>query len=279
MPKKSYYPAPSTDPISPANRLRYFPPSQTPYWDYDRGHATVLACVDRTSWRDPDGDGTWQSLSATPPPVTDRHVRGGLLLLWYSLWNSFIYQTVSHRLASALDAQRLLMGFISLPLAEEQWKVEATQLWETSLARDQVDARNIARGVMARYPGFRKMGIDESMCENTYLFRSEGWTNVNKTVSLLILIPSLVIVFFGIPIDPTDPERLVMPDLILGRSAERFAVAVMAWFVAAGQTIAWVFWGMVDGIRVVGETVGGWMRTIGNGSWIKTTGNALRQLC
>ena len=133
--------------------------------------------------------------------------------------------------------------------------------------------------VMARYPGFRKMGIDESMCENTYLFRSEGWTNVNKIVSLLILIPSLVIVFFGIPIDPTDPERLVMPDLILGRSAERFAVAVMAWFVAAGQTIAWVFWGMVDGIRVVGETVGGWMRTIGNGSWIKTTGNALRQLC
>ena len=246
LPQKIYYTAPSDDPIFPAAQLRYLPNWETPYWLYNGGHATVLACVDRTSWRDPYQGGDWRSLTVSPAPIKDPHTRGGFWLLMNSLFNTNIYSTLSRRLASALDAQQRITGFSSLPLAQQQWKVEATQLFETSLTRIQLDAKNIARGVLADYPGYRKMPTKANICENTYLFMSDGWVNVNRSVSLAILIPCLVIVVFAIPI---NSEQLVMPDLIFGFHAEGFAVGTVGIFDTLGKNIKWVFEKTVNGIK------------------------------
>ena len=80
----------------------------------------------------------------------------------------------------------LVRGWESLPLAKEQWKVEARQLFETSLARIQIDARNIAQGTAASYPGLQKLDADPAVCDDTFLFLSQGWQNVNVTGSIWI---------------------------------------------------------------------------------------------
>ena len=130
-----------------------------------------------------------------------------------------------------------------------------------------MDARDVARGGMAKYAGYSKLNMYAGMCENTYLFKSEGWVNVNQTISLLILIPCLVVIFFAIP---SDSERLVMPDLLLGRFAQPFAVAVVRGFVFLGEKTVWAFEKAVDGIRASGQACR---------REIVRLGGALRRLC
>ena len=226
LPQKIFYLAPSDDPIFPANKLRYLDDKTKPYWLYTRGHATVLACIDRTRWRDPDQGETWNSMQSIPPDVLDRRVRGGLWLFWFSILNSNTYQALNKRLANALEATERINVFTSMPLAPEQWKTEATRLFETSLARTQVDARNIARGVLADVPGYRRLRTPPAMCEDTYLFVSQGWTNVSMTLSLIILIPCVIFLILAIPI---DADRM-LPELVSTRWA-MFLAAVTVFLV------------------------------------------------
>jgi hypothetical protein len=201
-----------------------------------------MACLDQTSWRDPEQGPTWNNIlmirpSAPPPPMNNARVRGGLLLFWFSILNSNTYQAISQRLGNSLNASDRLSGFTSLPLAREQWKVEATRLFETSLARTQIDARNIARGVMADYPGYVKYNSTPSeMCKNTYLFISDGWTNINKSWSLIILIPCCVIVFLA---STTNTEEVVLERLLCGY-AMPVSVFVIWAIIQVGTGIGWI---------------------------------------
>ena len=230
-----------------------------------------MGCVDQTRWRDPDQGETWNSLQDTPPDVTDRRLLGGLWLFWFSIQNSSIYQALNKRLANALDATERIVSFTSLPLAPEQWKVEAIRLFETSLARNQIDARNIARGVLADVPGYIRVSTPPEMCQDTYLFISQGWTNVSKTLYLIILVPSVVILVLAIPI---SRDRM-LPEWFLGHWAMFLAaVAVyVAIIVGSGLKKAWnkVFnwetWSnhwetlkkCVNGsIRIIGGALKGW---------------------
>jgi len=96
---------------------------------------------------------------------------------------------------------------VSLPLAKEQWKAEAQQLFETSLARIQIDARNIAQGTAASYPGLQKLEADPAVCYQTFLFLSQGWQNVNVTGSIWIVVLAIVFVVLAIPLTD-DRDRL-----------------------------------------------------------------------
>ena len=62
--------------------------------------------------------------------------------------------TFRNRLSAGLDASSRLAQGLSLPLPEEQWKVEARMLFETALARSQTEARNLVRGVESPSPEF-----------------------------------------------------------------------------------------------------------------------------
>lgn len=84
-------------------------------------------------------------------------------LLWCNIYDIFNY-----RLGNGLAAQKLVHGLESLPIAREQWKVEVKQLFETSLARIQIDARNIAQGTAASFPGLQKVEADSAICRENF---------------------------------------------------------------------------------------------------------------
>jgi hypothetical protein len=157
-------------------------------------------------------------MTAMPPLKADLLARGALWLLWFSTLNSNSYQTVSQRLGNALNASDLISGFISLPLETEQWKVEATRIFETSLARTQIDARNIARGVMAHYKGYIRMNDTPAQMCQVYLFRAQGLVNVNIVVSLMVLVPCVLTVVLAFPTFGED----ILLETILRDSARPF---------------------------------------------------------
>lgn len=209
-PQKISYLTQSDDPIFPANTKFYINSSDEPRWRYTGQHASVLACVDTTIWRDPSSFGDWKPYLPEPTfDIRDAHTRGGFLLMVFALLWSNISDTINYRLGNGLAAQKLVRGWESLPLAKEQWKVEARQLFETSLARIQVDARNIAQGTAASYPGLQKLDADPAICDDTFLFMSQGWQNVNVTGSIWILVLSFVFVVLALPLNDPDDRLFV----------------------------------------------------------------------
>lgn len=205
--QKIAYLAPSDDPVFPANYKFYYNFTDEPRWWNSRAHASVLACVDTTLWRDPMSSTNWKLYPperAEPSFVIENaHVRGGFLLMGYSLLWSNVYNTINYRLGGGLAAQKLVRGRESLPLAKEQWKAEAKQLFEASLARIQIDARNIAQGTAASYSGLQKLEVDPALCDKTFSFMSQGWQNVNLTGSIWIAVVAFICVVLAIPL-PND---------------------------------------------------------------------------
>jgi hypothetical protein len=130
----------------------------------------------------------------------DSKIAGPLYFLMCSLIGSNIYATLYLRLASALDAQSRIADFVSLPLAKEQWKKEVQLLFNISLARIMINARDIARGAKGEYYGFEKAPLAEvDICDGTYLMKANGWRNVNFTGFMWILCTSLLIIVLAIP--------------------------------------------------------------------------------
>jgi hypothetical protein len=121
--------------------------------------------------------------------------------LYFSLAMSTIGSSIGYRKAAGLNANYKLWRGVSLVLDREQWKVEVLQLFQTSLARIQVFARNIARGdpniptygrtdLMDRIPRLREL------C-NMYKFKSTGWRNINVAGFLSAIGGGLFALFLG----------------------------------------------------------------------------------
>jgi hypothetical protein len=167
------------DPIFPAKTPFKRSTGETHFVN-TRGHAGVLACIDRTEVRDPTRTTNLTSLcQAKDPTSDDAQSRGGFWLLWRSLLYSSIYQSTNARSADALVAQHLISNRASLPLPAEHWKIEVIQLFRASLARIQVEARDIARGAAANRENYYRFDFGADICNNTYLFKSEGFQNIN----------------------------------------------------------------------------------------------------
>ncbi|MCJ1415593.1 hypothetical protein MMC32_001925 [Xylographa parallela] len=218
---KLYHEEARSDPVFPADRVRYMPSDVLggvkPYWINSLGHATVLGCVDKTEWRDPYYGEDWsQHLVKLQKRPSDPKVRAAAWLLYYSIQNSNIYYSLDARSAGALDAQKRIAKFyLSLPLAEEQWKAEAKQLFETSLARIQLNVKAIARGELAKYPGLAKVGAltmtdgdPVDICDGTYLFNGNGYTNINFVPWLLVLVFCCMVIVFAVPFNGDHPDDL-----------------------------------------------------------------------
>ena len=201
---KVYYLNPRDDPIFPADTRIQEPRINEVYYMNSILHATVLACMDRTEWRDPnEGDIRWRNLLELPDlSVNDTTgVYGGFYLLRLSLSNSHTYGSIRLRPESSLDAQAHIVEGTALRLPDNQWEIEAERLFKISLARIQIDARNIARGKLASYDGYIKEHTDQSarICTRTYLFQSIGWTNINRTWFLVTAVLCAFIITMAIP--------------------------------------------------------------------------------
>jgi hypothetical protein len=86
-----------------------------------------------------------------------------------------------------------------------------TQLFRASLARIQVEARDIARGAAANRENYYRFDFGADICNNTYLFNSEGFQNINVVGYWTIFGICAVIVLLAVPSDDKKlwPEILV----------------------------------------------------------------------
>ena len=136
----------------------------------------------------------------SPLPADDPNTGSYWLMKW-SLENSNTYESIKWRLGSALLAQESVSQLVSVPLPDNQWEVEASQLFATSLARIQYDAWGIARGEGRGQPGYIEVTPDEGrgkLC-SLYKFKSTGYTNVNLIG--LIGLPLIALVIFILSLD------------------------------------------------------------------------------
>ena len=188
-----YHTKPSFDPIFPAKEPHYFDDYREAYYFNADPRARALACVDTSELCSPDGTTCWSMTSALPPDVNSSP---GYWLMKWALENSNIYDSIKWRLGTALLAQESVSQSISIPLSPDQWQLEASQLFATSLARVQYDAWKIATGEDRGRPGYVEVTPDEAkgrLC-GLYKFKTSDYTNVN--LAGFVGLPLLAITIF-----------------------------------------------------------------------------------
>jgi hypothetical protein len=204
------YPSPRIDPIFPA--LKPQKGSKTHLYTNSNLHASVLACRDKTTICGPDPSNchSLRTIQASFNPQNDEATRVSLLLIYALTWSDTL-SALRYRDASALDASSKLVGSRSLQLPPEQWKVEVERFFATNLARIQIDARNIARGMpdvdesdVSELSDIIPAGV-QGMCE-MYKFKSIGWKNVNVYGFLGSLGAGLIVLVCSITREEDEEE-------------------------------------------------------------------------
>ena len=150
-------------------------------------------------WRDRQNGPEWRLFRDLFGLETKGQLPGDLRLFSHSLLNSHTYLSISKRLGAGLNATSRISMSTSLPLAKEQWKVEVTRLFETSLARASFEARNVALGLYAKYPGYVRQNVDRAMCDRTYVYQAPGWSSINGMWYLILLFPSTIVIVLAFP--------------------------------------------------------------------------------
>ena len=190
---RNFHSQESYDPIFPAHKHN---PSQALPWLNDEPYATVLGCVDTIKLCTPNGSTCWDRLS--PPHIPLDDLPGYFLLSW-ALDGISVVAALKYTAGAALNATSKLCQFGSLPLTDNQWRVEAEQMFTSSLARVQLAARNIAFGYQARYPGFVNIMANSTtlmMC-GSFKFNSTGFTNLSENALVLAIVFSSLVFLFG----------------------------------------------------------------------------------
>lgn len=173
-----YHIKPSFDPIFPATKPRYFDGIIDPYYFNSDPKARAFACVDTTELCSADGKNSWSMTALLPHNIPDS---AAYWLMKWSLESSTIYDSIKWRLGKSLLVQDSISQSVSNPLSSNQWEIEASQLFATSLARIQYDAWGIARGEDRELPGYVEVTPDEAkgrLCK-IFMFNTIGYTNVN----------------------------------------------------------------------------------------------------
>ena len=188
-----YHTKPSFDPIFHAAEPRYLQDLGEPYYYNADPRARALACVDTTELCSPDSKPCWSMTMPVPPNVP---LNPAYWLTKWSLENSNIYDSIKWRLGTALLAQQSISQSVSHPLSPDQWQVEVSRLFATSLARIQYDAWGIATGEDRERPGYVEVTPDEAkgrLCK-LYKFKTADYTNVN--LAAFVGLPLLAIAIF-----------------------------------------------------------------------------------
>ncbi|KAH7410672.1 hypothetical protein BKA64DRAFT_661498 [Cadophora sp. MPI-SDFR-AT-0126] len=198
--QRNLHTAPSHDPIFPAKRKLLYSNEDSPLYFNVDPISTALACVDTTEICTADGRTCYPDPVHPAPELIGHDEEVGYYMLFVSLLESSTFDAIQLLGGRALVASSKLERQVSLPLAEEQWKVEVENLFEATLARPQIALRDYIRGRAAHDPeyGDRKLAGMGDMCR-TYKFPGRGWKSVS--VWGIILIVFIAIVVFVLTIE------------------------------------------------------------------------------
>jgi len=135
-------------------------------------------------------------------------------ITYYMLSISLVKSTIFHAIqllgGRALVAEDKLQRRVSLPLEEEQWKVEAENLFQASLARIQFQLKDHILGAAATNPDYtnRSLAGMHDMCD-MYKFRGQGWKNVSMWGMLILNLLVAVVYCLGFEVQgfPMFPHR------------------------------------------------------------------------
>ncbi len=192
-----YHTERSFDPIFYADEPRYFEGRREPFYYNSDPRARVLACIDKSEVCSPNGKTCW---SMTAPVPEEKSPPPAYWLMKWSLENSNTYDSIKWRLGTALLAQESVSQSVSLPLPSNQWQIEASQLFATSLARIQYDAFSIATGEDRQRPGYVEVTPDEargSLCE-IYKFKTPDYTNINLVAFIGLNLLAIAIIILSL---------------------------------------------------------------------------------
>lgn len=195
-----YHVTPSYDPIFSANEPRYYEGLQRPYYYNADPRARPLACVDTSELCSPDGKTCWSMRDPVPPGIPSTPA---YWLMKLSLENSNIHEALQWRLGSALLAQQSLSQYLSTGLDPNQWEIEASQLFATSLARIQYEAWQIATGEDRGKPGYFDNTPVEAkgfLC-GLYKLKATDHTNVNLAAFIGLILLAIVIFLLSLEIN------------------------------------------------------------------------------
>jgi len=198
------YPEFRDDPVFPARQKARFPPEyRGPTLYYNNStRAGVLGCVDQFRICRTARGPCWDNGNITSifddqvgNTVTEEQNVGILLLL--SLDYSTSCGSIQFRGAEALDAQSKVAHMQSLPLAEKQWQVEAEKMFQTTLARIQLNVFNVVRGIASSFDGYEDTLPAEyrRICDLAKI-PTVGWRNINFVGVIGVVI--IVLCFWGL---------------------------------------------------------------------------------
>lgn len=218
--QNNYHSSLRHDPIFPAESEIDPPPlTYRPLYYNKDPIATILACVDTVSVCSADGSTCWADINHPTKDLSSHVEKTGYYMLDIALMRSNVCNSIHLRGGSALDAHSKLPSNlslpISLPLATEQWKVEARKLFEGSLARIQIDLRDYIRGAAANQRGFANHldSAYEDMCR-TYKFHTVGWKNVNLWALRLLLVLVLTVYLLSFETNRFSEEKETIAESI-----------------------------------------------------------------
>ena len=197
--------SPSNDPIFPAEERRSFEGSNEDYFYNSDPRARPLACVDASEVCSANGETCWGMRDTVSPEMFSS---SSFWLMKWSLESSTIYDSIGWRLGSALLAQEKVSQSVSMPLPANQWEIETSQLFSTSLARIQYDAWKIATGEDRDRPGYVEVTPTEArgqLCEQ-YKFKTANYTNVNLAAFLGFILLAIAIYILSLEVPPKRGE-------------------------------------------------------------------------
>jgi hypothetical protein len=206
------------DPIFPAMTEVPLPPDYrgSKLYFNNSTRAGVLGCVEQYKICETEAGPCWNNSNTTAllagmpdENVTDKQL--AMILVLLALDYSSTCGSVQFRGAEALDAQSKVAHMQSLPLATEQWRVEAEKWFQTSLARMQLNVFDIARGTAASFDGYEDTLFEQyrGICDMVKI-PTVGWTNVNFFVSIGTIFAVGILWFIGWKWENEHKQKVLM---------------------------------------------------------------------
>jgi hypothetical protein len=175
----------SDDPIFPARNHIIPDPTGDPdiddinnYWTNEEPHGAVLGCVEYAELcRTPSNDSCFDPWTDTTVTAIDDETYAAAL----GLLHSGYWPTIKTWISEELDATRKIIDvYISMPIAAEQWKLEAQRIFESSIVRAKLEVLELARGTRAGMQNFTDIMLDEmrGLCQKIK-FQATGYKNLS----------------------------------------------------------------------------------------------------
>lgn len=222
--QKNYHTTPQHDPIFPAEQSTPPSPGRPSLYFNNDPIATALACVDNTQLCDASGKACFEDIYHPSPELPDEDEGIGYYMLIQALVDSSIFQSIQLLGGRALVAATKLERSFSLPLAEEQWKIEVDNLFAASLVRPQITLRDYIRGTAAHDPEYadRTQGGMHGMCY-AYKFPGRGWRNVSVWGMVLIVLLAFLILVLSIEVEVISVDVFQSVEVV-GRHQRSFNI-------------------------------------------------------